>query len=148
MTEVIVHSVRPIRTQHGLILSTWFPNLFTSPNSREIEKITIHHHLVLDKSFVLYRLAGWIGVFTSASIRTSFQIKMRRLSLLFLLISPLVIFADEIAEEDGVLVLTQDNFQGAIEKYDHILVEFCKYLFFMFTQDFYQVSEFWLDITF
>lgn len=52
---------------------------------------------------------------------------MRRLSLLFLLISPLVILADEISEEDGVLVLTQDNFEGAIDKYDHILVEFCKY---------------------
>ncbi|KAL1446572.1 hypothetical protein WDU94_003214, partial [Cyamophila willieti] len=50
---------------------------------------------------------------------------MRRLSLLFLLISPLVVInADEITEEDGVFVLGQDNFQGAIEKHDHILVEF------------------------
>lgn len=32
----------------------------------------------------------------------------------------------EIKTEGGVLVLTQDNFQGALEANAHVLVEFCK----------------------
>lgn len=32
----------------------------------------------------------------------------------------------EIEEEDNVLVLTNDNFQQAIDTYPYILVEFCK----------------------
>jgi len=32
--------------------------------------------------------------------------------------------ASEIKEDEGVLVLTKDNFQGALAKYDHLFVEF------------------------
>ena len=35
----------------------------------------------------------------------------------------------KIMEEDGILVLTKDTFDHAIYKYEHVLVEFCKYIF-------------------
>ena len=47
-------------------------------------------------------------------------------SIVFLLVVGLA-RAEEIKEEDGVLVLTKANFKSALEKYEHILVEFCKY---------------------
>lgn len=34
---------------------------------------------------------------------------------------------DDIKSEDGVLVLTKDNFEGAVKENKHILVEFCEY---------------------
>lgn len=36
------------------------------------------------------------------------------------------IHAEEIKEEEGVLVLTKANFKEALEKNDFVLVEFCK----------------------
>ena len=36
--------------------------------------------------------------------------------------------ADEIKEEDGVLVLTEANFESATKDNKFILVEFCKFL--------------------
>lgn len=38
-----------------------------------------------------------------------------------------VLCESEIAEEEDVLVLTKDNFDGALAKHSHILVEFCKF---------------------
>jgi hypothetical protein len=38
-----------------------------------------------------------------------------------------VLCEDEIAEEEDVLVLTKDNFDGALAKHNHVLVEFCKF---------------------
>jgi len=35
--------------------------------------------------------------------------------------------APEIKEEDGVLVLTANNFDHALSKHQHVLVEFCKF---------------------
>jgi hypothetical protein len=34
--------------------------------------------------------------------------------------------AEDIKEEDGVLILTKANFKGVLEKNEFILVEFCK----------------------
>lgn len=33
----------------------------------------------------------------------------------------------EIKEEENVLVLTKDNYDEAVEKHNHLLVEFCEY---------------------
>lgn len=37
----------------------------------------------------------------------------------------------EVKTEDGVLVLTTDNFESVIKDNEFVLVEFCKYLFDM-----------------
>lgn len=44
--------------------------------------------------------------------------------LLFVLVG--LIHAEEIKEEEGVLVLTKGNFKEATEKNDFVLVEFCE----------------------
>ena len=36
-------------------------------------------------------------------------------------------FADDFKEEDGVLVLTKDTFDAAIEKHEYVLAEFCEF---------------------
>lgn len=38
-----------------------------------------------------------------------------------------VIHAEDIKEEEGVLVLTKANFKEALEKNEFVLVEFCKF---------------------
>lgn len=49
-------------------------------------------------------------------------------SILFLCFSLLAIAkSGEITDEEGVLVLTKDNFQQAITENAFILVEFCKF---------------------
>lgn len=48
-------------------------------------------------------------------------------SLLLVATATLGVYADEIKTEDGVLVLTVDNFKQAIAENEFVLVEFCKY---------------------
>lgn len=38
-----------------------------------------------------------------------------------------LVHAEEVKEEDGVLVLTKGNFKEVLEKNEFVLVEFCKY---------------------
>ena len=49
-----------------------------------------------------------------------------------LLVAVVALFAvshsADIKDEEGVLVLTKDNFDGALSDNKHILVEFCEYL--------------------
>lgn len=52
---------------------------------------------------------------------------MKLLSLLIVVLAVSLSQADDIKEEDGVLVLTKANFQEAIKQYEFVLVEFCKY---------------------
>ena len=50
--------------------------------------------------------------------------KLQIVPLLALLV---VAFAEEIAEEEGVLVLKTSNFDQALKDNKYILVEFCEY---------------------
>lgn len=51
---------------------------------------------------------------------------MKHLVIVFLAVVALA-FAEEITEEEDVLVLTEGNFEQAITDNQYILVEFCKY---------------------
>lgn len=43
-----------------------------------------------------------------------------------------VIYGDaEVKTEDGVLVLTTDNFESVIKENEFVLVEFCKYILYI-----------------
>lgn len=56
---------------------------------------------------------------------------MRLLSVfaLALAFGAVVLAEEEVKTEDGVLVLTKDNFDSVISNNEFVLVEFCKYLF-------------------
>lgn len=43
-----------------------------------------------------------------------------------------VAFAEDIQQEEGVLVLTTTNFEQAITDNKYILVEFCEYLYIFY----------------
>ena len=51
---------------------------------------------------------------------------MKLFKEVFLVILAVVVFAEDFPEEENVIVLGKDNFDRALETFEHILVEFCK----------------------
>lgn len=52
---------------------------------------------------------------------------MKLLFTVCLAIAALTVSATEVKDDNGVLVLTKDNFKGVTTDNDYVLVEFCKY---------------------
>ena len=46
---------------------------------------------------------------------------------LILLVASVLVFGEDFPEEENVLVLGEDNFDKALEAFQHILVEFCEF---------------------
>ena len=53
-------------------------------------------------------------------------VKMKSTALFLVSLFAVALCDSEITTEDEVLVLTKDNFEGALEKHENIMVEFCK----------------------
>lgn len=51
---------------------------------------------------------------------------MKLLFTVCLAIAALTVSATEVKDDNGVLVLTKDNFKGVTTDNDYVLVEFCK----------------------
>lgn len=72
-------------------------------------------------------IAALVQCYTQRKYPTRY-IRRMKLSSLILTFSLcyLAVFAADVEEEEGVLVLTKNNFQSVISENQYVLVEFCK----------------------
>ena len=56
---------------------------------------------------------------------------MRSFTVCFVAALAVAALATEYKDDEGVLVLTKDDFDSAIEEFQHILVEFCTFATFL-----------------
>jgi len=87
---------------------------------------TCHAYFIYASLFIEHRTFNLKLFFTKLIIQKIENMNNAVACLLVCVLLGVVTCAEEYKEDEGVLVLTKDNFDQAVEEFKHVLVEFCE----------------------